>query len=454
MYFHEDLKRSLGQSASQEKWIWIGNIEVEQHWRDESLITLPGSGISSAQALVNQMGEMALFLADSEDVICLKTLSDPDFIAYVSELRGDVPQVMVCPAGQVGENITESILQSPELLAALRQKGAEGYKLMPYGTSALEEQLSAQSQLPLVTPAAATCMKVNSKIYSRLLADRTGIRQVPGVAATSLTELEAGFAQMESFLTQGPLVVKDAMGVSGKGMILIDSPKRFSDLMKMLRRNAKKRGSEKIAMIIETWIDKTKDLNYQFLINSDKKVTFITAREALVRDGVHFGHVYPPQLTEEQQRDMHEAVRKIGHFLADDGYYGVVGIDAMVGADGYMYPCLEINARFNMSTFQNRIHQEWMGSDCFFIARPYNIGLKERITFAKLREALDTLLYHRGDESGVIIQAFSTLNLEDDQGELRKGRLYTLLVGRSLDECNELSGQIGQILSRFGSITP
>ncbi len=134
-------------------------------------------------------------------------------------------------------------------------------------------------------------------------------------------------------------------------------------------------------MLLESWIEKERDLNYQFLIDRRGNVTFTSVREALVYKGVHLGHKLPVNLTPVQEVELERAYKIIGKQLAESGYYGVVGVDAMIDTKGLLYPCVEINARFNMATYQNEIVERFVEPQMVFTAIPLEITLKKISTF-------------------------------------------------------------------------
>ncbi|WP_341283083.1 AMP-binding protein [Paenibacillus sp. FSL H8-0537] len=447
--FYDIIKTKLTPSGSTRR-LWIGNVEVERFWKDKSLLSLPGDKISRSQAIVNKMGEMVLFLAGPDDVVCLNHQPDEQFLAYVKRFRGgNLPKLVIRESGVEELNLTESLLEDPHFLEALKKDIDPNVCLIPYGTSVLEEELAQTLNMRIAAPSAEVCVEVNSKAYSRRLCEQEGIRQVPGCVGETLTELEVGFRKLIPFMSQGKLVIKDAMGVSGKGMVQLDSETSFENLMKMMRRSARKAGHERVSMLIEQWISKEKDLNYQILVTRDGHIELLSVREAIVRDGVHMGHMYPVSLTEQQSSALEDAVMKIGRRLIESGFFGIAGIDAMIGCDGHLYPCLEINARFNMATYQNRILQEWMPQQSVMMAVPIYCTLRENISFESVRDALGELLYYPGRNSGVLIHAFSTLNNVRSDGQPRKGRMHTLIIGKTFEECQLLSSQTERLLERL-----
>ncbi|MBK5345633.1 ATP-grasp domain-containing protein [Bacillus sp. TH44] len=433
MSFYKELKNSLSESGK--NFIWLGNVEVEQHWKKENIITIPGSNISKAQPLVNKIGEMALFLAGKEDIVCLKEDIDEDYVQYIEETRGFVPNVMNFYSDNSADNISETILSSTKNINRLQNINRDNsYSLLPYGTSNIEEKVSQQTSISLCTPASTICREVNSKIYSWKLADEFDLRQVAGKVSHTISELEFNYHEIRKRYLENPLVLKDSMGVSGKGMVLIDSDSKFENILNLLKRMSVKKGHENIEMILENWIEKERDLNYQFIIDKKGNVKFTSVREALVHKGVHLGHKLPVQLTKVQEKELLESYEIIGKILARDGFYGVVGVDAMIDRKGFLYPCVEINARFNMATYQNNIIERFFNPHAFFMAIPFEVVLEKTVPFKIIKEELKDILYTKEKEHGVIINGFSTLNL----GINKKGRLYTIIFGETINQCEDM----------------
>ncbi|MGE7217400.1 ATP-grasp domain-containing protein [Priestia koreensis] len=452
MEFNKSLKRSLmshTQRMNDKKlrWIWIGNVEVEEYWKDEETLSLPGDKINTSRYLVNRMGEMSLFLADSDDIVCLKDNVDQDYLNYVKKFRGDLPHIYVCQSSDENKNVTQSLLEEVELFSKILDKDYQ-YMILPYGSSKFEEELAEKIGAKLASPLVSVCKKVNSKTYSRNLSGQVGIRQVEGATVDTLKELEDQFHQLKYLLDEGPLVLKDALGVSGKGMVLIDSEKKFNGIFKMLQRSSKKKGHDQTQFILETWMGKKKDLNYQILIDENGNSKLVSIKEAIVQNGVHSGHLQPVSLNNKQREDLEVAVEKIGKKLFQDGFFGIAGVDGFIGNDDHLYPCLEINARFNMATYQNRILEQWVESNATIMACPININVTEHINFSSVKQALHDYLYFPSSESGVIVHSFSTLQ-KAWNGSSRNGRLYTVLVGKNKEECILLSQKVEEVLSQL-----
>ncbi|MFD5929965.1 ATP-grasp domain-containing protein [Streptomyces sp. NPDC060333] len=420
--------------------VFLGNFEVEEVWaRGEH--TLPRFSAASGAAVVNRMDEFALLLAGEGDHVVLKTAPDPDYLAYLRDLGLTLPTVHVAAGQDAQRNVTQDVLADTVLLDRLRALAAEGARLLPHGVSVLEEELSRRTGLPLAGSDAALTKAVNSKIYSRRVADELGLRQPAGWTCESVEELAEALGHARELLDQGRrAVVKEAFGVSGKGIVVLENARWTDRVLRMVRRGVERSGQPRIAFVVEEWVPHQGDLNYQFTVGRDQQVHFDFVKRAVTENGVHKGHRFPAHLTDGQLVTIHDAARALGKRLAADGYAGVVGVDALLDdADG-VWPVLEINARNNMSTYQVRLQEHLVGPDRVALARHYPVRLHRPLGFARLRELLDGFVLPEPGGSGLVVNNFATVNAgsEVNPGEPFDGRLYGILVAASAAELTAL----------------
>ncbi|MEQ4607281.1 ATP-grasp domain-containing protein [Streptomyces cavourensis] len=419
--------------------VLLGNFEVEEEWaRDEP--GLPRVAFTAGSAVVHRMDAFTLLLAGKNDHVVLKAAPDPDHLGYLEELGLDLPRVHTVSGGDPGQTVTRDALADPALQETLRALGPDA-RIVPHGTSVREEELSGLTGLPLGTPPAALCKAVNSKVYSRAVAEATGLRQATGWSCGNLTDLDAAFEEARFLLRVGRrVVVKDAFGVSGKGISVLADERRLDTLRRMIDRRAARSGDDRVVLVVEEWVDKTADLNYQFTLGRDGSVHFDFVKEAITEDGVHKGHRFPARLTTLQLDAVRHAVEVLGRRLAADGYFGVVGVDAMTDPQGGLYPVVEINARHNMSTYQTRLQERFLGPGSHALARHYPVRLRTPLAFGRLRTLLGELLF-TGSGSGLLVGNFATVNAAaTEDGTPYEGRLHGLLIGdspRSLERTDE-----------------
>lgn len=422
------------------RFVYLNNFEVERNWgRDEP--GLPGAGLSFSSAMVNRMEEVGVLLADEHDAVVLKGPVDPGHGDYLNALGVAAGRQLIVDDNDPQRSITGDVLASPRLLAELAAMADGRTYLMPLGVSADEEALAVRVGLPLAAPSAAVCKQVNGKIFSRELVNASGLTAVPGAECRTLDELTAA---LDTHLVDGArVVVKESLGVSGRGMVVLDSAKRAEQLLRLIGR----RKSDTVSVVVERWIDKVADLNYQFILGRDGEVLFETVKTAFTENGVHRGHLFPPALRPDQIGELELAAGVIGKALAAEGYYGVVGVDAMLGVDDVLYPCLEINARFNMATYQNRVAERLVGAGRHALAATFDLKPTRTHSFDDVRDAFGSLLYQ--GERGVLVNNFSTLNAAVLAGAGAYGRVYAICIGDSVDEVRSISAAAESALRKM-----
>ncbi|MEJ2853343.1 MULTISPECIES: DUF3182 family protein [unclassified Saccharothrix] len=428
MSFEQRLKTALVGDAGA-RFVYLGNFEVERAWAKRAP-KLPGAGISFANATVNRMEEMGVLLAGPDDVVLLKEAVDERYAAFLAGIDAAAGTALAVGHNDPERSVTEDALLSPETLARLRGLADGRTYLMPMGVSEAEEELSKATGLPLAGVPAAVCQAVNSKAWGRRLVERVGLRAIPGAVCASAAELADALA--EHLVDGGRVVVKEPLGVSGRGMVVLDSRERADRLVRMLSR----RSEAALDLVVERWIDRAADLNYQFVVSRGGEVAFETVKRAVVEGGVHKGHEFPPALPDHVEPELRAAAELIGRELFAAGYYGVVGVDALLAEDGTLHPCLEINARFNMATYQSRVAERFIGPGKHAVAATFGLRLARQHTFDEVVAALGELSF--GDGRGVLVNAFATLNARATPGAEFPGRLYALCVADSAEAAREL----------------
>jgi hypothetical protein len=421
------------------RFVWMSNFEAERFWTDRNVAQLPKFSQPEDVAIVNRLEEMTLFLAEEPDILILRERSDQGFLDYLVELGYRLPTILAVNPQDKLSAIAEAALTDGQLCDHLSRSSRNGGKLffLPYAKTRLEEQIIEKTGLQNVGPSAAVCERINSKIYSRVLSDELGLRTIKGWECESFQALEEAFKIASADLASGQkLVLKESMGVSGKGLFVADNERQAQQIIAMLKR--KEKAGVRFAFVLEHWVDKQRDINYQIFISASGEVKLLAIKEIVAEKGVHMGHRFPPALSPSQLECYEQAGQAIGKRLFAEGYVGVVGIDSIIDQNDEVYPVLEINARFNMSTYQLGL-ERLIGPGAKVIAKYYPLLLKEKLSFDRLTDLIGPCLLKRGSAgAGAIIQNFATVNVNSDAAAPFKGRLYVLLIGEDDEQLARL----------------
>lgn len=434
--------------------IWFSNFEVERFWRNQAALSLPMIDNKNSTLITNSLSELGLLLAREEDIVLVYQAPDPDFLGYLTELGWKKPKIVALSSVSDDTVLTESLLQDQNLLSALQPyMKNKSYVLYPHGTSYLEEQLAKKLHVPLATAGSDITAKVNSKVYSRTLAERKQIKQVLGGTAQNLDDLKYLFNQLKQILNRNPLVLKDSMGVSGKGMLVIENEQRFYQIFNLLHLKANKEMSYNVDFVLEEWIPRAKDLNYQFFITPSGTFAPLSIFEARVTKGSHNGHISPHSLHQSMVEQLTETGEIISTELVKENYHGLFGVDAMIGTDGELYPCIEINARMNMSTYLLRIISEWLPEKKTLISRTFGINKKGTLSFAQVKAKLREELFTKEKGVGVLIFTWGAVNVNARNDEGNYGRVYALIVGNDLQDAQQREEKFFENLKAFPGVT-
>lgn len=404
----------------------LANFEAEDSW-NEGRPGLPSIAGLAQTGVVDRLEELGVWLASDDDVVLLREAPDPSFERYLRS-TGLFSGTIITGSAEEGDEarLAEARGFSATALAGLASRGAV---LVPMGNTIETEAVASAAGIRVSSPSVDVCARVNPKSFSQALCERLGVPRPLSVATRTLGELRKG---LKTLMQVAPRVcVKESMGVSGRGIVNIDSAVAADRLLRMLSKTHQE--SDALDFVIEEWIDDAADVNYQMLIDEDGAISLLGVRSAQVVRGVHQGHRTPSGVPAFAAEILKEHGRRICEALRDEtGYFGIVGIDALITGSGAVYPCLEINARLNMSTFQNRIVDEYVGpyrSSRFTYIR---LSPESPLGFEWIWQRLDDLLYRPGDDSGVIVMCHATTRGRSDR------RLYLAAIGDNSIDVEEL----------------
>ncbi|MFF9400254.1 hypothetical protein [Streptomyces sp. NPDC014744] len=275
------------------------------------------------------------------------------------------------------------------------------------GNSVQEELIGKLTGLRSAVSDAATYERVNSKLYNRRVAEELGLRTVACPWCETVRQLRHALAA--GLRDGGPVIVEDAYGVSGKGLVVLDSRKKGDRLLLVIDRRAATSGEQALHAVVEAFLPKRFDLNDQFTIGRDGRVR-LDFIKALTSGGVHLGHVMPANLTPAQREEPAEAARKPGARLYADGFFGIVGVDVLLGSDDLVYPVLEINARLNMSSYQGRVTERFGRPEGAALAKHYPLRLSRPTFFDEVTDALGPPAEPPLGRDGLVVTRFGTVN--------------------------------------------
>ncbi|MFB6726550.1 hypothetical protein ACFCV3_40650 [Kribbella sp. NPDC056345] len=347
----------------------FGTFDAETWWRPADLAELPSVG--GRDPAVDAMDELLLGFCAPDDLLITRYPIHPDVLAGHS-----VRHVSV---GDPGPGPVERFID-PDLV--------QGADVAPYAVLPDTSQLVGAS-----LPSSEVVARVNSKTWSNELVIELGLPgagrvvRSPEELVTVVTELDFR------------ALVKDPYGVSGRALLEISTPGVLRAVERVLRKQ-----DRRVELLVQEKLPKLHDFSGHFIVHRDGTADFLGLQQMTNKGFRHLGSHRPPTALVDEGWYA-ESLAGVTDALAKAGYWGPVGVDAMLLADGTVVPVLEINARQSLGLLTLHLDQR-TDLTAHLWQLELNVAPGKGIT--DVLTAFDGLLT-TGDEPGVLVLNGSTL---------------------------------------------
>lgn len=428
--------------------VWVYNIGADKSWIPEKV------GIhkiinSQERRIINLQAELMIFLTSKSDLIYLSKLPEKEFIRDMELFGMEQPEVRLLPQ-EIPCHFTRYISESEDIKDELGklQSSNQDVAYIPYVVTEEDEKICMDSGLVLWGGKASVTKKVNSKVFARRIAQELGFPTTEGFICSSEEELAKGYAEL---LKRGYkyCVIKEPYGTSGKGVHLVKNEKTFKNLLRMIRF-PEEHGTFQV--LLEGWIEDKKDINYQIAINSLGNVKLLSINEQLIKQTTNKGTRFPAEISPEQETIFKNAAEKIGRRLFQEGYTGIMGIDSIIKPSGEVIPILELNGRFNQSTFYIPLFSRLLQWKRQALIKYYDIRTTEYLNYRKLKDVLvaQDKAFSPENKTGILILNSACLSYDFDKSDKKYlSRVYVAVIaeqGKNInDEAAAADRLIGQI---------
>ncbi|GAA0619038.1 hypothetical protein HPO96_24765 [Kribbella sandramycini] len=377
--------------------IRFGTFGAEAWWRPDDLAELPSVG--GRDSAVDAMDELLLGFCAPGDLLITRYPIHPELLANLGHpIRHQA--VGKPEAGPVERSIAADDRLRDAVLGAAT--------VTPFAVLPDTARLVGQS-----LPSAEVVAQVNSKTWSNELVLELGL---PGAGRVVRTpdELVDAVTALEF-----RALVKDPYGVSGRALLEVTTPGVLRAVERVLRKQAD--AGRRVELLVQEKLPKLHDFSGHFELAPDGTAEFLGLQQMTNKGFRHLGsHRPPPALVDAGWYA--DSLAGVTEALAAAGYWGPVGIDAMLLTDGSVVPVLEINARQSLGLLTLQLDQR-SALTAHLWQLELNLAPGEGIT--DVLTAFDGLL-STGDQPGVLVLNGSTLAAPG-------GRVYLAIFCRTDD---------------------
>ncbi|QUI23837.1 ATP-grasp domain-containing protein [Vallitalea pronyensis] len=419
-------QKKLGISNSNKEnniYIWWLNIGIESLWNDKKSSILPQLQNKGNLRTVNRTEQLCFLLAGPNDILIQREKPNRIIIENLKNIGISMPEIWI-PKNK-GKNdqrpISELILRDEELLKKISELDSINGEviLVPYAITNYEKEISKKTGCRLFGSTSSITAWINSKVNSRLITKELGLPVTEGYICDNIDDLNNYIHKLWKNNGECKIAVKEAYGASGKGIFIIDNRKSAHFLLNILKRKSINIFED---IIVEKWYDTVLDLNYQVLIDEDGNIDYIPPKKQIAQNGLYVGSEFPLKdcLTKEQKLFYEHSAMKIGNRLWQQGYSGFASIDSIITKDNVIFPVIEINGRFSLSTYISFL-PHMLGEDKIYISKYYN--LKPGVTLIEIWEQVKKYQYTQRTGEGIVIYSFV-----DSINDNSNGRLFALFI--------------------------
>lgn len=298
-----------------------------------------------SQELFYQMQFFPLFYAQKEDFILVTEKPQEDYFLHLKKKYPSVlPHLNLKGLICLGDKLPKNI-----------------HSLKSWAPSLYLKNWAKKNKIELEQAPWDIVKTVNNKFFSHKHCPRLK----ESCAFYTIKELEDYLKKQKD-----KIVIKTCFGTAGSGHMLVNPQK---GLIQHQRHQLQQQCLKKYPILVEPWKKRILDFSTQWKINKDKNISYLGStillntpkgayRGNLVGDEKIIFRSFLPFL-EEQKTFSQDALKK----MAQIGYFGYVGIDAMIYKEknkSLLHPIVEINARKTGGLFCLMLQKKFSPEKC------------------------------------------------------------------------------------------
>ncbi len=449
------MNREIDLVKESNNTLFLGTFNSELFWRESDFSELPSISDLQSDNVLSVLDELQFaFCSKSDDVLITRVPIDPFHKEYLCRLGFVFKSNDEPPINEKGTSVVSvcSLITGSSNIGCFFNLTSSINSFSPYSILPESKLLLQKLKIEISIPGIEIVKKVNSKVFSTLLSKEIGGIKKEELAYSSVDLLRLG----KEMLSSSPILIKDPMGVSGKGNMLINSEKLLNRICSHVQKQ--EQNGKKTCFVLESLLNKKTDFSSQLLIDKSGEIKLITV-QVMQNNGFAFSGIQTSDsifFNFLDKTEYFKQVEWIGREIYKEGYFGPVCIDSMIDQENNVIPIIEINARKSMGLINYAIDQHLERFSTKGYLMYLSLILKNKISFEKLLNKLDELgiLFTSQKPFGILPLSANAININvrdnDTEPMSYKGRFYFSLILKDKEEKKEeLLSKLNFALSEF-----
>lgn len=424
------LKQFENIISNEVTYIWICNLGIENSW-DNSFDNSMNSNL-----LLNNIEELSFLLAKEQDCVVLHKEPEMSYLESLRDVGFSVSRYIVLNSFDYS-SMDGVIFKNPN-----KNSETNNYCLIAYAADEKIKKIAELNGCSYLYFNENLQLK-NHKIHIRNLLISNGINYPKGFVVEDLEQLEKGFDKLKD-LGFERIILKKPYGASGKGSFILDNKKQINSCYRYYMKKSN------TPVILEGFYENNINFNYQIYINDDGRIDMFFLSDQIIKQLVYSGSYFPTKLERKHTKLIIKTAEYIGEILYNDRIRGVVGIDGFIANDE-VFPAIDVNVRFTMSTYFTKIPSIF-GNELKYKIVIRDLFVDEALTYEKLKNIMieKNIFYNKTEKSGVFIILSGPLpRKKNEQINKYLGRIYSLVIGSDWSQVEQLSVNFDQLLDKL-----
>lgn len=326
--------------------LYLANTHIESELASSAIYPLEKAMMANQRLI--QLQYLPLLYAQEDSLIAVSHFPTPDYIDAISQfnLWKCLPRFVALDEKHFGKDIEVDSWGSSLQVARWAKKRGLLYEMPPF----------------------EVVKKINSKAFA--------YENSPKLLHSCLVyDKESAFVALKNRYSK--VVLKTCFGVSGRGHFFVDTVKDYDE--KALIRFLEEEFRNGRPVILEPWVLRVLDFSTQWQISKEREVIYLGATK--IENNAYGGYVgtivgdeqkvFGSFLTYVQEHKV--VAKKLLKHVASLGYFGFIGLDAMVYRTSdledtlSLQPIVEMNARRTLGLVALQFQQKVFSDRLLFL---------------------------------------------------------------------------------------